>query len=179
MKAATSSTSQTVSAVLAVAVVIVATGVTWMLMRQQRELDTDLSNIALQPVETPIPSPSPTPTKLFHGKETYSVSRGTDATGPNISSVTLDPLDPDEQESQTISVKASNADPITAVSLSIRTDYQTTTLTPVLTDGNATDGTWSAAWKIPESYLYNYIVTVKVTSGQQTTTIPVTIRQRP
>ncbi len=148
----------------------------WMNNRQVPEAET-AQPAGTKPEETP-PTPTPTITKLFHGKDTYTVSGGA-AGKPEVQTVTIDPMDPAVSGTQKFEVVLSNSSEITNASLSVRTDSKTTTLPLKLANGSNVNGTWTASWTVPETYNYNYIVTVSVTGANGTTTVPVTIRQRP
>lgn len=172
------STGQQITAFIAVLVILGVTAGIWYRIQQQEKL-AQLNPSGIPEAEaTPIPTPTPTPTKLFHGKDTYTVSRGAQAKGPNITEVSLDPLDPTVGSTQEFSVKVTYNNPVTDVTLKLRTDTKTTTLNLSRTEGSELGGTWTGSWNVPESYLYNYIVTVTATSGNETTTVPITIRER-
>ncbi len=173
------SQGQVVSAVIAIAVIIGATAFAWVWIQKQQAIPEETETQQVAPGEvTPQPTPTPTPTKLFHGKDTYIVSRGAQATGPNVSEITLDPLDPAVGGQQILSVKASYGTAISDVSVKLRTDTKTTTLKLTLAEGTNLGGTWQTTWIVPETYLYNYSATIVATSGKEVTTIPVIIRER-
>jgi len=173
------SQNQIVSALVAIFVIVGATGFAWYWMQMQSAAPAESDTEQVAPGEpTPPPTPTPTPTKLFHGKDTYIVSRGSEATGPDVSEITLDPLDPAVGGQQILSVKASYNKAISDVSVKLRTDTKTTTLKLELSEGTNLGGTWKTTWIIPESYLYNYSATIVATSDNETTNIPVTIRER-
>lgn len=173
------SQNQIVSALIAILVIVGVTGFAWYQMQMQSAITPESDAEQLAPGEpTPQPTPTPTPTKLFHGKDTYIVSRGSEATGPNVSEITLDPLDPAVGGQQILSVKASYSKAISDVSVKLRTDTKTTTLKLELSEGTNLGGTWKTTWIVPESYLYNYVATIVATSDKETTSIPITIRER-
>lgn len=173
------SQNQIVSALITIVVIISATGFAWLWMQKQSAVPEETTT-QQSPGEqvAPPPTPTPTPTKLFHGKDTYIVSRSSQATGPNVYEITLDPLDPTVGAQQILSVKASYSSAISDVSVKLRTDTKTTTLKLELSEGTNLGGTWKTTWVIPESYLYNYSATIVATSGKEVTSIPVTIRER-
>ena len=171
------STGQVASALITVAVIIAASGFAWYWM--QKQTGTSEKSPEQSGTEAVIePTPTPTPTKLFHGKDTYIVSRGSQAKGPNVSEITFDPLDPAVGAQQTISVKVTHNSPISDVSVKLRTDTKTTTLKLTLSEGSELGGTWKTTWAVPESYMYNYIATIIASSGKEETSIPITIRER-
>lgn len=172
------STGQTASAIIAIVVIIGASTFAWYRMQRQGLLRQESQSEQVQAEITPMTTPTPTPTKLFHGKDTYIVSRGAQAKGPNISEISLDPLDPAVGAQQTISVKVTHNSPVSDVSVKLRTDTKTTTLKLALSEGSNLGGTWNTTWTVPESYLYNYIATVVATSAKDETSIPITIRER-
>jgi len=169
---------QVISALLAIIIIIGATAFAWFWIQKQTALPEE-SQVE-QPKGTPaeiVPTPTPTPTKLFHGKDTYSVSGG-GMPGPAISEISFDPLDPAVGSTQIITVKMTDAQPITSAEVRVRTDTKTTTVKLTRIDGTDLNGTWESRWVVPESYLYNYIPTVIAKSGEGETSIPVTIRER-
>lgn len=132
-----------------------------------------------QLTESTTPTPTPPPTKLFHGKDSYSISRGSAATGPSPSKLTLDPLDPEVGANQTFTVEISHTYPVVTAFLSIRSDTKTTKVPLSLVSGTAQKGTWQGSWTVPETYLYNYVVTITAQSASDQSSIPVAIRSRP
>lgn len=170
------STGQVASAFIAIAVIIGASGFAWYWINAQKALNQEQPKQQMGEEATVLPTP--TPTQLFHGKDTYIVSRGSQATGPNISEISLDPLDPAVGAKQVLFVKVTHDSPITDVTVKLRTDTKTTNLTLVRTEGSELGGTWMATWTVPESYLYNYTATIIATSAKGEATIPITIRER-
>lgn len=171
-------TGQVTSAFIAIAVIIGASVFVWLRMQNQNKQEKTSQPTQVEGQPTAIPTPTPTPTKLFHGKDTYIVSRGSQATGPNISEITFDPLDPAVGAKQTISAKVSHNIPLTEVTLKLRTDSKTTTLTLSRVEGTELGGTWQTSWTVPESYLYNYAATIAAKAGKEETSIPIIIRER-
>lgn len=180
MKASAKKASQTqiASAVIVILVIVGATAYAYYAMQKQGALPGETETKQFAPGEpTPEPTPTPTPTKLWHGKDTYSVSGG-DAPGPDISEVSFDPLDPAVGATQIITVNIADSVPVTEAYVSMRTDTKTTKVSLTRTNGTEFGGTWEARWNIPESYLYNYIPTVVAKSSSGETKIPITIRER-
>lgn len=169
---------QVTSAIIAIAVIIGATAFAWYWMENKSTLQQETQTQELSQGEpTPIPTPTPTPTKLIHGKDTYSVGGG-GSTGPSISEVSFDPLDPAIGGTQIITVKISDTSPVTSAQVNVRTDTKTTPVKLTRISGTDLGGIWEGRWVIPESYLYNYIPTVVATSDRGETSIPITIRER-
>lgn len=165
------------AAVVAILAIVGITAGVWMWMQKQSALPQE-APAQLAPGEpTPEPTPTPTPTKLFHGKDTYTLSGGMEGK-PTISTVTLDPVDPAVSAKQVFSVALTNGSPITDAYLQVRTDTKTTKVPLTLANGASQNGTWTGSWTVPETYLYNYIVTVVATGSNGTTTMPITIRER-
>ncbi len=171
-------TGQVTSAFVAIVVIIGASVFVWFRMQRQNIQEKAGLPTQVEAQPTAIPTPTPTPTKLFHGKDTYIVSRGSQAKGPNISEITFDPLDPAVGAQQIISVKVSHNNPVTDVTVKLRTDTKTTTLKLNRSEGTELGGTWQTTWTIPESYLYNYAATVVASAGKEETSIPIIIRER-
>lgn len=169
---------QIFSAILAICVIIGATGFAWFWIQKQsaipEESQTQTPAVAEQIIP---PTPTPTPTKLIHGKETYSVSGGGGA-GPAISEITFDPLDPAVGGTQVITVKGSDISGVSSIQVNVRTDTKTTTVALKRINGTDLGGAWEGTWTVPETYLYNYIPTIVAKSASGQTNIPVTIRER-
>lgn len=171
------SQSQIASALLAIFVIVGATAFAWYWIQQQSSPAEESQSPLLSQEEALNPTPTPTPTKLVHGKDTYSVSGG-GGSGPSISEVTFDPLDPAVGSTQIISVKVSDPTAVLSVIVNVRTDTKTTTVELQRVNGTEIGGTWEGRWIVPETYLYNYIPTVIAKSNSGETKIPITIRER-
>ena len=141
----------------------------------QKEMQTQ-PNLKQSP--SPTLTPTPKPAKLFHGKDTYSISHGNLYKGPDIHQVTLDPLDPAVGARQIITVNMRHVYDVTKAYLTIGTDSKSTILPLTLVSGTAQNGNWQATWTIPETYNYNYIVTVFAQSKYDQASIPLEIRKR-
>lgn len=125
-----------------------------------------------------LPTPTPTPTKLFHGKDTYNLSGGA-PDNPHFPDVSIDPLDPAVGARQIYTVKITSKYPVTKAFLSIRTDTKTSQLPLSLTSGTADNGTWQASWTMPETYIYNYQITLTAQTAYTQGSATITVRQRP
>ena len=110
-------------------------------------------------------TPSPTPVALNHGKYTFEYSWGQGTTVPKMNAVTLDPNDPDVGATQNMQARFTHTAPISAITAEVWTDSTMKSYPLTLTSGTAENGVWSGSWKISESYLYRYIVTLKVTAN--------------
>lgn len=171
-------TGVTISVALLI-VILIAAVYAYRTQKTLQKLRDQEQSISLPPGPSLRPTPTPTPTKLFHGKDTYAISRGSQATGPNITKVTLDPLDPAVGAKQIFTVQITHSYPVTTAFISVRTDTQTTKLPLALISGTAQDGMWQASWTVPETYLYTYIVTPSARSAYDQASVTITIRGRP
>lgn len=124
-----------------------------------------------------IHTPTPTPTKLFHGKDTYYLSGGA-MDDPHFPQVDIDPLDPEVQGTQAFTVHITSTYPVNEAFLNIRTDIHTTKVPLNLDSGTRTDGYWKATWTLPETYLYNYKITLTAQTSYTQGTATITIRHR-
>ena len=75
-------TGQVASALITVAVIIAASGFAWYWMQKQAGVPEKSPSEQSGAESAAQPTPTPTPTKLFHGKDTYIVSRGSLAKRP-------------------------------------------------------------------------------------------------
>ncbi len=137
----------------------------------------ELQTTQLSPGSNPVPTPTPTPTQLIHGKDTYNISGGM-PDDPHFQSVTIDPMDPKVGAQQTFAVQINSKYPVTKAFLAIRTDTKTSQLALTMTSGTATNGTWETKWTMPETYLYNYLITPNAQTAYNEASSTITIRQR-
>src|SRR5690349_2113936 len=59
-----------------------------------------------------VPTPTPTPTRLKQGKETYIYAAGEGTTVPKMGTVTIDPNDPKQKDSQTVTISFDHPRPV-------------------------------------------------------------------
>lgn len=131
------------------------------------------------PVVNPWTPYKPSPAPLAHGKQTYKIQGG-GKNLPQITEVTLNPIDPLPNSTQTIYVKANNETPISKVSVMLHLDNETeTTKNLQLNSGNKTNGEWSASWSLNknETYDYTYRITV-IARNEKGLGSPITISLR-
>jgi hypothetical protein len=110
------------------------------------------------------PTPTPTPIPLLPGPGIYNVSQAKHE-GATISKVTFDPLDVKKGQNLEITVEIKAESAITAVTGTLKTDNGQKELTFSRTSGSDTDGQWQISFKLEDSVLYNYILTVKAVAG--------------
>jgi len=134
-------------------------------------------NTAEVPSEAAKPTPTPTPTTLTAGSGTYNVGKSEADKGPIVTTLTLNPLDPKQNEHQTITAHLTFATPVTSATISFQSDHKTLELTPLkLVSGTTTDGDWQTSWDVDDTVLYKYVVTVTAASGDLKTVAPVAPR---
>lgn len=105
----------------------------------------------------PTPTPTPRPIKeIPGGKQVYEVSSGKKVVGPKIQEITIDPQTPTSKETQTVTITVKNDSPVTEAIVYIQTDNKELRHVLKLIGGTATDGTWSASWRMTDTYNYNY-----------------------
>ncbi len=125
---------------------------------------------------TPTPSPTPTPYPIAQGRQVYNVNTNAKS-GPKIGKVTIDPLDARMGETQAIDVTVKSASPVTGVMVALRTDKNVLTNHKLaLSSGTATDGIWSASWRMEVIHDYLYQVTITATDTETSNSTTVTIR---
>lgn len=141
--------------------------------------DIEISREKLpSPSPFPIATPKKTPAPLKQGKGTYNISQGSEVSGPRITQVSLDPLDPKKGEKQTISVKTFHTSPITQVKITLVSDNKTQTLPPLsLVSGTNLDGEWQVTWTVDDTVLYKYILTITSASSSGQSSVEVAPRQ--
>jgi len=133
---------------------------------QQLELSGSRAEQQASLLNDSTPKPSPSPTFLRQGKNSYTISQG-DKTVPQIRKAIIDPLDPKLNENQTVQIKISHPNAIESVTLKLTSDNDQTEIDMKLIEGTSTDGTWEAKWKIQDTVLYNYLLTVTAKSGNK------------
>ncbi len=183
-----SSTSSKNAEIISYVVVIVIIGVIFaaifyvykaqqLTMPPPEESQVQVNEVPGTPAKTQ-PTPTPTPTKLFHGKDTYNISGGA-PDDPHFPQVTIDPLDPNVGDTQAFTVDINSKYPVTKAYLSIRTDTKTTQVPLTLASGDTTKGVWQATWTVPESFMYNYLITPTAQTAYTQGSATITIRKRP
>lgn len=129
--------------------------------------------------------PSPTPMPLVrgdpvpfavHGKQEYAVSRGSGSRGPTMDRVSVEPIDPNVGDNQTMRVQVRHNKPVKSVMVTLASDTKKKTTALSLTSGTNTDGTWEGSWTIdgPIDYVYN--ATIEAKDGKDTATIDIMFR---
>ena len=150
----------------------------WKNQYQTRQLelaDSKAEQQASLPDSSPKPSPSPVP--ILQGIETYSITQGKKNNGPKITQAIINPHDPKINDNQTVKVKLAYNQPINQVKLILKSDNDQQEADMTLIQGTATDGTWETSWEITDTVLYNYSQTITAQSGDQTSSVTITIRQ--
>lgn len=123
---------------------------------------TYLLNVVRQRIFTPKPTgftslPTPAPIHpLPTGTQEYTFMFGKDVIGPKIQKVTINPLTPAKNGTQTVSVAIKNDSAVTRATATLYTDREQHAYELKLASGSATDGSWAASWKITDTYNYTY-----------------------
>lgn len=103
-----------------------------------------------------------TPPPIGTGKQQFRISGGVQGL-PTIEWIMFDPIDPAMGASQTLTVKANDANPIKAVYVVLHTDNdKDTTYTLTQSAGTPTNGEWKTSFKAENPYSFNYRATIKV-----------------
>lgn len=171
--------TDTIGYIIVLSIIIVVLGaIVYVYKAQQVATNIPESQITQPPLTgDTVPTPTPTPTKLFHGKDTYNISGGM-PDDPHFPEVSIDPLDPEVGQEQTFTVKITSKYPVTTAYLSIRTDKNTTKLPLTLSSDDRTNAIWTATWKMPETYLYNYQITPHAQTAYTQSSATITVRER-
>jgi len=116
----------------------------------------DLSQISsrFQTTTTEAPKPSGDPKPIGTGKQEFNFSHGSEVTGPKLTKVILDPIDPEPNQPITIHVTIENNTPLTKSDIIIETDNKTNIQEMITTDNNS----YLAKLKLKDTYDYNYYI---------------------
>lgn len=116
--------------------------------------------------DLPTPVPTRVPRKIPHGKLDFTVSQS-DKTVPQLSRGSIDPYDPENGTTQTVTIAVKHSQPVDKVTATLKTDNATSQ--PYLfklVKGTNTDGEWQGSWKVADTYLYTYVLTLNATSSE-------------
>lgn len=118
---------------------------------------------------TPTSTPSPKP--IPHGKVEFTVSTGKNSKGPQMSQGFIDPYDPKLGAIQTLVIEV--AEPVEKVTATLITDNKTSQEYQLK---KVKGTTWMGQWKVKDSYLYKYVLTIKAIGPNGTSKVDVTLR---
>jgi len=118
-----------------------------------------------------IPTPTRVPRPIPHGKTEFTVSTGKGSPGPLMSQGFIDPYDPKLGGIQTLVIEV--AEPVEKVTAILITDNKTS---PEYQLKKIKGTTWQVSWKVNDSYLYRYVLTIKATGPTGTSKIDITLR---
>lgn len=146
-------------------------------VEEERETDGLIpsgENLAQVP-ESVTPPTGPSPRPLPVGSHTYTVSGNFE--GPNITEVTINPVNATAGSTQTITIKAQDTSPITSVTATIKLDSVEKTVELTRVSGTDTNGTWQGSTTFPEGTMNtNYTITERAVSARGTSETVTTIR---
>lgn len=111
---------------------------------------------------------------LGKGLQVYRVMSGGD--GPKISEVVIDPLDPKMGKKQSFEVAVSHEKAIDRVTVNLITDSVSSEKTLTLAEGTDTSGIYRGEWIAGDSYEKIYLATIRVFSGEASSSIDLTFR---
>lgn len=111
---------------------------------------------------------------IAQGDQTYTV----EGTGkPQLVSVSINPHDPMVGSSQTIKARIRDTDPVTSVTISIKSDNSQNSYPLDRTAGTDLDGEWSGSWVVVDTHARSYVISVRATdAGGSTDKYDLTIR---
>ncbi len=109
-----------------------------------------------------------TPYTLPSGSQTYRFSHGEDVVGPKIQTVTIDPLDPQNNATQTISLEIESESSVQSAVIIVSTDNREKTLNLKLISGDSQKGTYQGSWQVDDTYENKYSFRYILTSETDT-----------
>ena len=129
-------------------------------------------NLTLTPANAPPPKPIP------HGKQGFIVSLGQKVPGPRMGQGFIDPYDPAPGAQQTLTIEINNFDkPVEKVAAILTTDNKVSPEYPLKQiDGTENNGHWQGSWTVNNSYLHNYVLTIKAVGPNGTSKVDITLR---
>lgn len=108
---------------------------------------------------SPSPSPTPCPTKILpEGKQVYKYSHGKNVVGPKLQMVTIDPFDPQLNQTINVTAEIKHDSPVTKATAILVTDHKTVPQEMKHISGEPTNGTWTTEIKLEDTYLCTYQV---------------------
>jgi len=120
--------------------------------------------------------PTPTPQAIPHGKIEFTVVQS-DSTVPQFGKGLIDPYDPAQGATQTVTITAKHSQPVTKVTAVLKTDHAVSTPVPfTLTSGTNTNGQWQGSWQITDTYLYTYNLVLQAESSNDSASVEITLR---
>jgi hypothetical protein len=135
-----------------------------------------LPSIPKSSIPTRTPTPTPTPRPIPHGPIDFTVGQ-TDKTVPQFGKGTINPYDPENGTTQTVTIAIKHTQPITMVTAKLKTDHMVSAPIPfTLMSGTNTNGQWQGSWKMTDTYLYTYQLILEATSETKTGTVEITLR---
>lgn len=117
------------------------------------------------------PTNTPTPKPIPHGKVEFTVSTGKNSTGPRMRKGSIDPYDPDLGATQTFTIDVD--EPVNKVIAILTTDNKVSSEYQLK---KTTGTTWQGSWKVNDSYLYKYKLTIKAVGPNGTSKVGITLR---
>lgn len=151
--------------ILTILVVLILTVYADTLKKRGGSLTGNIFNNNLS--STPSPTPKPTIKPLPKGRQIYNYSHGDQVTGPKPSSATIDPIDPNLNEEQYLSIKVEHDKEVKSAVATVITDNQQKEYKMELISGTKTNGVWGAKWKMRDSYKYKYQIEYIFKSGNE------------
>ncbi|MFC1653589.1 hypothetical protein ACFL1M_01965 [Patescibacteria group bacterium] len=116
--------------------------------------------------------PTPTPKPLPNGAQTYNYSHGNQVVGPKPTKVIIDPIDPNQGQKQTLTLKIPHDKPITNATATLNTDNNQK---ESKFENNGGD-LWIAEWIVDDSYEYTYKIKFEIQDSQETFSGDLTFR---
>jgi len=116
-------------------------------------------NLFNKPDSSSIPASFPPPCTfrpLPRGKQIYHYSHGKDVVGPKLQVVTIDPFDPQPDQTINITAEIKHDSRVTKATAILITDNQITPQEMTLTSSETTNGTWTASIKLEDTNLCTY-----------------------
>jgi hypothetical protein len=110
-----------------------------------------------------------------HGKQDFTVSTNA-KNGPRMQGGSIDPMDPVRGQSQTISLRVSDSDPVTSVMATVTFDTTSRKFPLKLASGTPQDGVWVGTWPVNDTYNESYFIGLSAQSKRGTSKIDIVLR---
>lgn len=140
-------------------VIVLLSGLAYYLYQRQ-QASILLSNTNPAAITNPI---TPSQIKLPSGKQTYRFNHGSNVVGPKMQSVTINPLDPQNGDTQTITVEMGSSSLLTKAIITIYTDNKQKEIGLKFVSGDLENGIYQGSWAVNDTYekryAFRYILT--------------------
>lgn len=125
------------------------------------------NNVVVIPVSKSIP----------HGTTKFLIPIENERKGPQMSNGIINPYDPEIGGTQRVTITVSDTEPVTKVIAILKTDTKTSEPYPLFPGaGTSMNSNWTGVWTMDDSYIHTYILTIKATSINGTSSAEIKLR---